>query len=197
MTDFIDAVSSPRPLLIALLVFGLAPGLALRLIVLAFHRDDPRRQELLAELYTVPRLERPFWVFEQLEVALCEGVWERIVWAATGRIVWRWRLDSGVEMNRQYPETFEIPTVEEKRALRPGCMVKLMFMLKDGSGERMWVRITESAGHGHHVGALSNTPAFIPRLEPGTTVRFNDDHVIDINWSSRDPDAFVDQGGVD
>jgi len=48
--------------LAALVVFGFAPGIALRLIVLAFHRDDPRRRELLAELYAVPRLERPFWV---------------------------------------------------------------------------------------------------------------------------------------
>jgi len=61
-------------LLMAMLVFGFAPGLVLRIIVLAFERDDPRRRELLAELYAVPRLERPLWVAEQLEVALSEGV---------------------------------------------------------------------------------------------------------------------------
>jgi DNA-binding transcriptional MerR regulator len=60
--------------LIALLVFGFAPGALLRLIVLAFRRDDPRRRELLGELYAVPRIERPFWVIEQLEVALFEGL---------------------------------------------------------------------------------------------------------------------------
>jgi hypothetical protein len=53
-------------------------GAMLRLIVLAFHREDPRRQELLAELHAVPRWERPFWVMEQLEVALFEGIWHRI-----------------------------------------------------------------------------------------------------------------------
>lgn len=57
---------------------GFAPGAFLRLIVFAFRRGDPRRAELLAELHVVPRLERPFWVFEQLEVALFEGIWERI-----------------------------------------------------------------------------------------------------------------------
>ena len=60
--------------IIALLVFGFAPGAMLRLIVLAFRKDDPRRSELLAELHAVPRIERPFWVFEQLEVALFEGL---------------------------------------------------------------------------------------------------------------------------
>jgi hypothetical protein len=58
----------------ALAVFGFAPGAVLRLIVLAFPREDPRRQELLAEVYAVPRIERPFWVAQQLEVALFEGL---------------------------------------------------------------------------------------------------------------------------
>lgn len=86
VSELLDAIVSWRTLLAALLVFGYAPGALLRLIVLAFHRDDLRRSELLAELHAVPRLERPFWVFEQLEVALSEGIWPR-VWAATGRII--------------------------------------------------------------------------------------------------------------
>lgn len=69
----LDVVSWPM-LLLALVVFGFAPGLVLRLIVLAFPRDDPRREELLGELHAVPRFERPFWVADQLEVALFEGV---------------------------------------------------------------------------------------------------------------------------
>jgi len=62
---------------IALLVFGFAPGAVLRLIVLAFPPDDPRRRELLGELYAVRRIERPFWVIEQLEVGLFEGLRRR------------------------------------------------------------------------------------------------------------------------
>jgi hypothetical protein len=58
----------------AVFVFGFAPGALLRLIVLVFKKSDPRRQELLAELHAVPRIERPFWVAEQLEVALFEGL---------------------------------------------------------------------------------------------------------------------------
>jgi hypothetical protein len=63
---------------IAVLVFGFAPGALLRLIVLAFKREDPRRRELLGELHAVPRIERPFWVAEQLEIALFEGLYSRI-----------------------------------------------------------------------------------------------------------------------
>jgi hypothetical protein len=74
MTGFIDAVTSPWPLLAALVAFGFAPGAVLRVIVLAFPRDDPRRRERLGELYSVPRFERPLWVFEQLDRALIEGL---------------------------------------------------------------------------------------------------------------------------
>ncbi len=66
-----------------LLVFGFAPGAVLRLTVLLYGRDHPRRRELLAELYGVPRIERPFWVAEQLEVALFEGLGGRLAaWRA-------------------------------------------------------------------------------------------------------------------
>jgi len=68
---------------LALLVFGFAPGAALRLIVLAYKREDPRRHELISELYHVPRIERPFWVAEQLETALSEGLGGRLAtWSA-------------------------------------------------------------------------------------------------------------------
>src|SRR5256885_9658464 len=66
---------------IALLIFGFAPGAVLRLIVLAFRRDDPRRRELLGELYAVPRIERPFWVAEKMELAFIEGLGGRLLMA--------------------------------------------------------------------------------------------------------------------
>ena len=34
--------------------------------------------ELIAELYAVPRVGRPFWVAQQLEVALFEGLGHRV-----------------------------------------------------------------------------------------------------------------------
>jgi hypothetical protein len=51
--------------LVLLLVFGFANGAVLRLVVLAIHRDDPRRAEMLAELRAVPRHARPMWVAEK------------------------------------------------------------------------------------------------------------------------------------
>lgn len=168
--------------LVALLVFGFAPGAVLRLIVLAFHRDDPRRSELLAEIHAVPRLERPFWVLEQLEVALFEGIWGRVVWAATGRIIHRWHLGSGVDRHLAYPETFEIPSEEERLTIEPGAVVKLMFEMKDGWGERMWVNVS-NVGKRHFTGTLVNCPVGIPRLAPGDAIKFKPDHVIDIDWA--------------
>ena len=78
MTGMIAQLLAWPTLGVALLVFGFAPGVVLRLIVLFYRRDNPRRQELLGELYAVPRIERPFWVAEQLEVALFEGLRDRL-----------------------------------------------------------------------------------------------------------------------
>jgi hypothetical protein len=188
VTELLDAIVSWRTFLAALLVFGFVPGALLRLIVLAFRRDDPRRSELLAELHRVPRLERPFWVVEQLEVALSEGIWERVVWAATGRIIDRWHLGSGVKQNRKHPESFEIPDEEAKQAIAPGVLVKLMFDVYDGWGrwtwaERMWVEVV-AVNRRHIVGTLRNQPIGIPRLDWGDQVKFKRDHVIDIDWEA-------------
>lgn len=78
MTELIEAVTSWPSLLLVLVAFGFAPGFCLRLIVLAYPRGDPRRAELIAELYAVPRIQRPLWVAEQLEVALFEGLAHRV-----------------------------------------------------------------------------------------------------------------------
>jgi len=190
MGELLDAIVNWRIGLVVLLVFGFAPGVLLRLIVLAFHRDDPRRSELLAELYGVPWFERPLWVVEQLERALFEGLWERITWAATGRR----HLESGVKRNRQHPETFEIPDEEAKQAIEPGVLVKLMFEMKygvDGDfwGERMWVEVV-AVKRSQLVGRLINQPFDISRLYIGDKVKFRRDHIIDIHWK-RDDSAAV------
>ena len=70
--------------LASLLMFGFAPGAVLRVIVLAYRRDNPRRAELLAELPNVPFFFRPLWVCEQLENALFEGLAGRLA-ALIGR----------------------------------------------------------------------------------------------------------------
>ncbi len=62
----------------ALLAYGFTPGALLRLIVLLYPRNHPRRRELIGELYAYPRIKRLFWVAEQLETALFEGLGGRI-----------------------------------------------------------------------------------------------------------------------
>jgi hypothetical protein len=72
----------------ALLVYGFAPGALLRLIVLLYPRDHPRRRELIGELYAYPRIKRPFWVAEQLETALFEGLGGRLMtWRAERQVL--------------------------------------------------------------------------------------------------------------
>ncbi|MGH3911892.1 MAG: hypothetical protein ACRDTC_00555 [Pseudonocardiaceae bacterium] len=91
MAELVDTVASWPSLLLVIVVFGFAPGFCLRLIVLAYPRNDPRRTELLAELYAVPHLQRPLWVAEQLEVALFEGLVHRASGAFRRRSVFGWR----------------------------------------------------------------------------------------------------------
>lgn len=93
---------------ISLLIFGFAPGMVLALIVKLIP-DEDRRRELQAELYEVPRWERPYWVAQQFEVALRLGAFPRIEWY-WGKYVWhRAKVESGVERNREHPETFCVP----------------------------------------------------------------------------------------
>jgi hypothetical protein len=78
MLDLLDGLRAWQLLIVAVAVYGFFPGVVLRFILLAFRRSDPRRAEILAELRAVARWERPFWVAEQAEVALFEGLVERI-----------------------------------------------------------------------------------------------------------------------
>ncbi|HSL08148.1 MAG TPA: hypothetical protein VK887_09235 [Pseudonocardiaceae bacterium] len=90
MDELLEAVASWPGVGLVVVVFGFAPGFCLRLIVLAYPRGDPRRAELIAELYAVPRIQRPLWVAEQLEVALFEGLGHRVS-AAIRRLTGRRR----------------------------------------------------------------------------------------------------------
>lgn len=74
MGEMLQAVTSWPALAAALIIFGFAPGVVPRTIVLIYPRSHSRRAELLGELYRYPRWERPFWVAEQFEVAIFEGL---------------------------------------------------------------------------------------------------------------------------
>lgn len=116
MSDLLTQLLSWKALLAVVAVFGFAPGAALRLIVLAFPRSDPRRRELLAELHAVPRLDRPIWIAEQLEAALAEGVAGRMarVWrrlAPGRRVAERWRRGKDDFLNARYTTGYSLTTL--------------------------------------------------------------------------------------
>jgi hypothetical protein len=78
MGELFEAAASLQTLLLVLGIFGFAPGFILRILVHLYPRASTRRRELIAELYCVRRIERPLWVAEQVEVALFEGLQERV-----------------------------------------------------------------------------------------------------------------------
>lgn len=78
MVELLGAIASWQTLLLVVTAFGFTPGFVLRSIVRIYPKDDPRRTELLAELYSLKRLERPFFVAEQIETVLFEGLPKRI-----------------------------------------------------------------------------------------------------------------------
>jgi hypothetical protein len=60
----------------------------------------------------------------------------------------------------------------------------VLFSMKDGWGERMWVTVT-AVKKRHLIGELENYPVGIPRLLPGDKLRFRRQHIIDI-WTEYD-----------
>ena len=177
-TELISSVASWPTLLIAVLVYGFAPGFLLRLIVLTYKKEDPRRSELIAELYTIPRHKRPFWVAEQIETAVFDGLTPRVHGALSGRVINRWKVSSGVAMNRAYPGTFWVPSPEDIEYIGPGDLVKLIFTQHDGWTERMWVEVSK-IGRRKLTGHLIDEPFGLYRLHVEKKVSFKRDDIID------------------
>lgn len=88
IVDLVEKLTSWHSLALILVVFGFAPGFVLRGLVRIYPKDDPRRAELLAQLYVLKRTERPLFVAEQLETVLFEGVPNRAraSWCALRRV---------------------------------------------------------------------------------------------------------------
>lgn len=92
----------------------------------------------------------------------------------------RYTLISGIAINAQYPDTFHVPTDEQRRAVRIGDYVQLMFSGHGGAAvERMWVTVT-SVDYPHYRGTLENQPcepdAF--GLTHGDPVAFHARHIV-------------------
>ncbi|MGW3997980.1 hypothetical protein ACWEF6_31205 [Amycolatopsis sp. NPDC004772] len=135
MTELLDAVKLPGSLLVAVLIFGFVPGFVLRIAVLLYPRGDERRRELLAELYAMPRIVRPFWVAEQFETALFEGSKERIEARKSRREKKSPEHDLVVEQTAgeylSVPEATHIDAVALKTARDPAAARELARRLKE------------------------------------------------------------------
>jgi hypothetical protein len=90
-----------------------------------------------------------------------------------------WSLADGDQRRREHPDTWQMPSVEERRSLAIGSVVKLAFEKSGGGGERMWVVITD-ADYPQFAGTLENTPVDIPGLAHGDVIRFESRNIIDL-----------------
>ena len=107
-----------------------------------------------------------------------------------------WTLDDAEERARKHPYTFWKPSHQLTEKIRPGDLVKLIFVLTergpdDPHAERMWVEVTEVTDQGF-VGTLDNIPQYIPDFEHGTIIEFESRHIIDSNLDDPVPDPTLE-----
>jgi hypothetical protein len=102
----------------------------------------------------------------------------------------RWRVVDGEVQAAANPRSFFIPSLERRTSLGADDLVKLVFEVvggdDEGAGERMWVRVTDTAPGGY-VGTLENEPIVIDGLWPGARVEFEPRHVIGVWDDEPDP----------
>jgi uncharacterized protein YegJ (DUF2314 family) len=89
-------------------------------------------------------------------------------------------LVDGVEMNRNHPRTFQIPSAIAKAGVKVGDYVKLGFCeVGHDSNERMWVKVTKRDGDKFE-GYLDNDPAFLTCIKWQDKVVFESRHIINL-----------------
>jgi hypothetical protein len=95
-------------------------------------------------------------------------------------------LENCVEMNRKFPETFEIPPREELEKLKPTDLAYLIFKDEQGRGERMWVEI-ESIDGDTLQGKLADMPALLTEiLKQGDKIKFDFSNIADFVTAEED-----------
>lgn len=101
-----------------------------------------------------------------------------------------WQLESGVARHAAHPDSFWIPSAEEREGLAPGAVAQLIFSIQtedefgtlEQSVERMWVYVAGRVGD-FYVGRLQSRPECTDDIGPGLEVVFRPEHVIDIAGS--------------
>jgi hypothetical protein len=111
-----------------------------------------------------------------------------------------WALDDGEEIHREAPETFWIPTLADRQALRKGDWAKLIFRIavdnddEPVSVERMWGIVRERVPGGY-IGMLDNEPDAISengQFWVGAELPFQYRHIIGINPGTENSVALAD-----
>lgn len=93
-------------------------------------------------------------------------------------------LADGEERAREHPDSFFIPSLEERENLKVGDAVKLIFEMHQPNQEydafeRMWVEITKVEDD-YYVGFLDNNPEGEVSIKAGDIVVFQAKHIISI-----------------
>jgi hypothetical protein len=109
-----------------------------------------------------------------------------------------WCLDDGEEYHREAPETFWLPDLAVRMALRPGDFAKLIFRIavegdEPVSVERMWVIVRECVPGGY-VGMLDNEPDAIKENGEfwlGTELPFEYRHIIAVESANEESVALA------
>lgn len=99
---------------------------------------------------------------------------------------------SAEKLHQESPWLFSIPRLAERRAVKPGGLVKLIFkprLPQDRmEAERMWVVVT-AAENGRYSGRLDNDPVVVKSLKAGDPIEFGPEHICAID----DPSTAFDE----
>lgn len=104
-----------------------------------------------------------------------------------------WKLEDVETTNREYPNSFFIPTLDERTSQKEGALVRLHFQLNNPQeneprAERMWVEISETKMFGQrYKGILTNQPACIKGLNIGDEIEFEAKNIAQIYIRKEDP----------
>jgi hypothetical protein len=101
----------------------------------------------------------------------------------------KYRLLDGEALHNAHPDTFQIPTEEARRDLRPGNWAKLGFeilnSINDYKDERMWVTVDESNSSVYR-GTLRSDPVHNVGAVLGDRITFAPQHVLNVATDERD-----------
>jgi hypothetical protein len=102
-----------------------------------------------------------------------------------------WTLENADDVAAQNKYTFFKSPRETIALVRPGDIVKLIFVVESSDpeaprAERMWVVVDRIDGDGRFFGRLGNQPRWIKDLQRGDEVAFDARHIIDTQHDSDD-----------